>query len=217
MATWFTSDFHFGHEKEFLWKPRGFTDWKEHAERVIENYNSLIKADDIVYILGDCMLKNDEYGLECLKQLNGRKYLAIGNHDSNRRIELYDRENIFKDIRYGYRFEASKISFWAQHYPAMMGNYKDKHPTICLAGHTHSPDPYQAMDNGTYNVALDAHKCYPVSLAQIIEDVIAYHKTHPVIEYEDRSPYCKYCKFYTTCAARPGHELPCPGYKSNEN
>ena len=64
---WFTSDFHFGHEKEFLWKPRGFTTWEEHAQKVIENYNSVVRPNDEVYILGDCMLKNDNFGIECLK------------------------------------------------------------------------------------------------------------------------------------------------------
>ena len=43
---WFTSDFHFGHEKEFLWQPRGFLDWKDHAETIIKDFNSRVKDDD---------------------------------------------------------------------------------------------------------------------------------------------------------------------------
>ena len=50
---WLTSDFHFGHEKEFLWQPRGFVSWQDHAETIIRNYNELITENDEVYILGD--------------------------------------------------------------------------------------------------------------------------------------------------------------------
>ena len=76
---WVTSDFHFGHEKEFLWRPRGFESWEEAAEQTIKNYNEVVGWDDTVYILGDCMLKNDDFGLECLKRLKVNKFLAFGN------------------------------------------------------------------------------------------------------------------------------------------
>ena len=213
---WVTSDFHFGHEKEFLWYPRGFSSWEDHAECVISRYNSEVKDNDIIYILGDCMLKNDDFGIECLKRLHGHKYLAIGNHDSDARLERYRKDHIFEDIQYGYRIKSGKYSFWLQHYPAMMGNYKDKAPTICLAGHTHSPDRYQSMDNGCYNVALDAHHCFPVSFDQILSDINEYRKTHPIIEYPDKSPYCSFCRAQYGCEARTNHDLKCNGFISIE-
>lgn len=209
---WITSDFHFGHEKDFLWQPRGFLGWQEHAEEVIKNFNSVVKPDDVVYVLGDCVLKNDAFGVECLKRLNGKKYLAFGNHDSGARIERYQEEGIFLDIQYGYRLRESKFTFWLQHYPAMMGNYKDKSPTICLAGHTHSPDKFQNMENGTYNIALDAHNCYPVSFDEIIKDIRQYRSEHPVVEYPDKSPYCNSCGRKEICPSRINHTLACPGF-----
>ena len=209
---WLTSDFHFGHEKEFLWQPRGFSSWEEHAEQIIKNYNSVVKDEDEVYILGDCMLKNDEFGIECLKQLKGHKRLAIGNHDTNVRIGNYLLEKIFEDIEYGYRLRHGKSSLWLQHYPSMMGNYKEKHPIICLAGHTHSPNKFQNMEFGTYNIALDAHKCYPVSLETVIEDIKDYWRSHPLFQYPDKSPYCASCSRRWDCDARVMHELICEGY-----
>lgn len=209
---YFVSDFHFAHEKEFLWKPRGFSSWEEHAEVVIERFNSVVGYGDIVYVLGDCMLKNDDFGIECLKQLNGSKYLAIGNHDTDARIQRYKDEDIFEDIQYGYRLKSNKYSIWCQHYPSMMGNYKDKHPTICIAGHTHSPDKFQNMSNGCYNAALDAHNCYPVSLDKIITDVKAYRMEHPLVEPLTKSPYCDSCR-NIICEARYYHNFECPGYE----
>ena len=175
MAIWLTSDFHFGHEKEFLWRPRGFECWEEAAAGLIKNYNEVIHDEDIVYILGDCMLKNDEFGIECLKQLKGRKYLAFGNHDSDARLERYKLENIFEDIEFGYRIKSGKYSFWLSHYPMKMGNYKDKHPTWNISGHTHKKAKLENADDCIYNVAVDAHNNYPVLLPQIITDITEYN------------------------------------------
>lgn len=38
-----TSDLHIGHNKEFLYKPRGFSSIEEHDKALIENWNNLIK------------------------------------------------------------------------------------------------------------------------------------------------------------------------------
>lgn len=208
-----TSDFHFGHTKDFLWQPRGFTSWEEHAEKIIENYNSIVTDEDIVYILGDCMLSNDGFGLECLHQLKGHKLLAFGNHDTEARINKYRDEDIFEMIDYGYRLKYGKISFYLQHYPATMGNYKDQHPTICLSGHTHSPNKFQNIHNQCYNVSVDAHNCYPVSIDEIMQDIKQYRYTHPIIEYVDRSPYCEFCRKQETCLARTHHDYPCETYE----
>ena len=167
---WLTSDFHFGHEKDFVWAPRGFSSWIEAAYKIIQNYNKVIDDEDTVYILGDCMLKNDKFGLSCLRQLKGHKYLAYGNHDTDARLEIYKDANIFEDIQMGYRFKEQGIVFWATHYPMKMGNYKERHPIWNLSGHTHKSDLINQEDC-IYNVALDAHNNYPISLEQIINDI----------------------------------------------
>ena len=46
---WITSDLHLGHNKPFLYEPRGFKNIQEHDETIIKNWNSIIKYnDDIV-------------------------------------------------------------------------------------------------------------------------------------------------------------------------
>ena len=91
---WLTSDFHFGHDREFVWKARGYSSVEEMNEIQIEKFNSLVQPDDIIYILGDLMLGNNDEGIKCLKRLNGNKYFVRGNHDTNVRVNLYmDEQN----------------------------------------------------------------------------------------------------------------------------
>ena len=86
----FTSDTHFGHQRSFLWEPRGFNSIEEHDETIIKNWNEVVGPEDEVYHLGDVMLNNNEYGLECIKRLNGKIHLILGNHDTENRAILYE-------------------------------------------------------------------------------------------------------------------------------
>lgn len=84
-----TSDTHFCHAQPFLYEPRGFENVDQMNAAIIKRWNSLVEPCDEVYVLGDLMLNNTEEGLEYFKLLNGFKHIIIGNHDSNKRIELY--------------------------------------------------------------------------------------------------------------------------------
>ena len=179
MAIWVTSDWHFGHEKDFIWTPRGYKSWTEAAEDTIKRFNAVVNYEDIVYVLGDCMLKNDDYGIKCIKRLHGTKFLAIGNHDTDARLERYAEEGLFEDIQVGYRFKAKGITFWLTHYPMKMGNYKEKHPVWNLSGHTHLKDVINGEDC-IYNVALDAHENNPVNLEDIIVEINEYRRKYQI-------------------------------------
>ena len=183
---WFTSDLHFGHDKSFIYNPRGFENMYDAAETIIKRFNEVVAEDDELYILGDCMLGDTKCGLGCLWQLPGNKHLIFGNHDSDERIKIYYNANIFTTLEWGGRLKSGKYSFYLSHYPMMMGNYKERHPTWNLSGHTHSKDVFQFGDNCIYNVAVDAHDCYPIALERIIEDINAYRMIHPVVPFGTR-------------------------------
>ena len=106
-----TSDLHFGHAKPFIYEPRGFPNINDHDEEIIKRWNELVQLEDEVYILGDLMLKDNEHGLECLKQLNGKKYFIIGNHDTNTRINLY-KENGLECLGYSTVLKYKKYNFY---------------------------------------------------------------------------------------------------------
>lgn len=84
MATFFTSDIHFGHVtlKAFCPDTRcGFNTVAQLDQHIIKLWNEKVDPDDTVYVLGDLALSKPKYLDECLSALNGRKILVTGNHD----------------------------------------------------------------------------------------------------------------------------------------
>ena len=45
---WFTSDLHFNHDKEFVWKVRGFENVEQMNEAIISRFNSRVQPEDTV-------------------------------------------------------------------------------------------------------------------------------------------------------------------------
>ena len=81
-----TSDTHFCHDREYIYQARGFSSIEEHDENIVKNWNSVVNPDDEVYLLGDVVLMNTEYGLRYLQQL---KHLHIPSYCSPRYV-LYN-------------------------------------------------------------------------------------------------------------------------------
>ena len=53
---YFTSDWHIGHNKEFLYKPRGFETIEQHDIAILLKCNQIVKPEDELWILGDLAL-----------------------------------------------------------------------------------------------------------------------------------------------------------------
>ena len=86
---WVSSDCHFCHDRDFIFKPRGFDNIFDMNETIIKNWNSLVNYDDTVYLLGDIMLNDNFEGINCLRRLNGNIKIIFGNHDTDTRKDLY--------------------------------------------------------------------------------------------------------------------------------
>ena len=171
---WFTSDTHFCHSKEFLWKPRGFDTSIQHDCSIIRNWNNIVAPDDEVYLLGDVMLENNNLGILNLGALNGKIHIAIGNHDTEDRIKMYSKSPNVVEIFYAKRIKINNLWFWLSHYPTITaqedGKHLDRH-IINLFGHTHQTDKFYNNNPYMYCVGLDAHNNKPVELQEIIDDI----------------------------------------------
>ena len=172
-----TSDTHFGHQPEFLWKPRGFSSVEEMDEAIIENWNKVVPKDGITYLLGDTMLNDNAHGLECFKRLNGQIFLIYGNHDSDARKNLLFTELSGKMLGgwYAWLIKYGKLSIYMSHYPTLTANYDDKHfsqHVLSLHGHSHQRTNWLDPKNPfLYHVGLDSHNNTPVHIDEVITDI----------------------------------------------
>lgn len=174
----FTSDLHFGHSKEFLWGPRGFSSSEEHDEEVIRRWNQKVGEEDIVYILGDLMLEDNISGMSKLSRLNGSFVVIRGNHDTNTRLMAYGLCDKILSVKAADYLRDGKWTFYLSHFPTKVGNYDDEqrhNKFYNLCGHTHTSDRWlDFAECKAYHVELDAHDCTPVSIEEIKNDIRNY-------------------------------------------
>ena len=170
----FTSDYHFYHNKDFIYQARGFETVEDMVEEIIKTHNVMVGPDDDVYILGDCMLNDNVRGLAALRRLNGRLHIIRGNHDTDERVELYKKLYNVVEVCDGKWLRYGKYNFYLSHLPCMTTSHGVRARMCNIHGHTHSPDFQQYMNLGCYNVAVDAHSLQPVPIDVIIEDFKDY-------------------------------------------
>lgn len=166
-----TSDLHFNHNKDFIWKTRGFSNITDMNETIIRNWNSIVNYDDDVYILGDLILGDNEAGIKLLKRLNGHLHIILGNHDTKDRTELY--RTIGTVHGQGYRLKYDDYRFYLSHYPTLCANHSKSWETteINLCGHTHTKNKWEHSDvDFIYHVELDCQNMKPISIDNIIKD-----------------------------------------------
>ena len=136
-----TSDFHFGHEKFFIYTARGYQTIQEMNEDLVRKFNSVVSNDDDVYILGDLVL-GDIGNIEYVRELNGRLHVVLGNHDTNMRAAEYRTScpNIVEVADVGIKLDYGKYHFALTHFPMLTNNIEKeylKQMTLNLFGHTH--------------------------------------------------------------------------------
>ena len=170
---YFTSDTHFGHDREFIWGPRGFTNHVDHDKEVIRRWNEVVGPDDIVYHLGDVMLGDNEYGISCLRQLNGHIKIIPGNHDTQTRLDLYRMVENVEVLGLAEMIKYKKYHFYLSHHPTMTSNL-EKAPylrmhLINLYGHTHQQTQFYNGIPFMFHVGLDSNNNTPISIDDAIE------------------------------------------------
>lgn len=181
---WITSDLHIGHNKDYIFRDRGFKSIEEHDRALVANWNELVGGEDIVYILGDVMLKHDlddtdfAYGLSVLEQLKGKLVIIRGNHDTVGKSERY--KSLANVLRAGEAAlyldypESGRYHFYLTHYPTLISHKKLKSVKTALIniyGHTHQKEHFYNNHPYMYCACMDAHDLKPVLLDEIIEEI----------------------------------------------
>jgi calcineurin-like phosphoesterase family protein len=114
-----------------------------HDDWLIKKWNTTVKKEDFIYILGDFCLANHEKTEKILQKLNGRKFLIRGNHDKScNGLERYFtwvgdiKEAKFTHDQYPFIKEGETFCVEMCHYPLMTWNRRP-HGTFSAMGHCH--------------------------------------------------------------------------------
>ena len=85
MKRFLIADTHFGHSNIIEYEKRPFHNAAKMDYELIKLWNSVVSKNDIVYVLGDFTLSRDKSFIKSVaEQLNGKKILIMGNHDSRK-------------------------------------------------------------------------------------------------------------------------------------
>lgn len=174
--TWFTSDYHLGHDNIRKYCKRPFKDLYHMDSTIIKNHNERVKSEDTIYFLGDFCFRNTKGGKdgegtekkaeEYIRQLNGRFVFIRGNHDHN---------NSLNTKIHGIIIEMANKYFYLVHRP------EDYEPSfnINLVGHVHESWKFKQLKDGTllYNVGCDVHNFRPVSFNEIMKNIEEFKKS----------------------------------------
>lgn len=126
------SDTHFGHSRIMEYESRPFETVEAMDDFIIKKWNETVRDDDIVFVCGDVSFYSKEKSKEIFDQLKGRKFLIVGNHDSQRS------ESFWKEV--GFEF-VSKYPicvdefYWLSHEPMYLTSAM---PYVNIHGHIHS-------------------------------------------------------------------------------
>ena len=166
---------HFNHKNIIKYEPnsRGqFDSIEEMNETIIQNWNSVVKDEDIIYVLGDFFMGHISTIEPILNRLKGKIILIRGNHDQKNRRRIFSEHGIeVKDIEY---VEYKGKFFILNHFPIFNEEFaemvnEDNEEVVFLYGHIHSKAP-KGFVNGMYHVGMDTNNLTPISIEQIWQE-----------------------------------------------
>jgi calcineurin-like phosphoesterase family protein len=164
---YFIADTHFGHKNIIQYEDRPFPDVPTMDVKLIEYWNSVVKHEDTVYMLGDFTLKHNFDSVRGLcDELNGHKILIRGNHDSLTREKYLEAgfENVFPDtVTIENAIDGHRLIL--SHYPPL----KVEGYNYYLYGHVHGKWCQAEEFNNAICVSCERINYHPVSLDQVGE------------------------------------------------
>lgn len=151
---YFIGDLHFGH-KGILKFAKGYrcTDsMEEHDKWIVRQWNSVVKSNDTVFVVGDICFDRNKLGL--VKQMRGNKHLILGNHDN---FNNRDYSKYFNKVTGPIKYK----KYWVTHipiHPNELWGCKNIH------GHVHM----NSIDDNNYiNVSVETCRALPINFNNI--------------------------------------------------
>jgi len=196
----FASDFHLGHDREFIYGARGFNSIHEHNRWILQGLNAEIGYDDTLWYLGDFSLNTTvEQVLELFRRINCNNICYIwGNHESStakiyREAKKHAYPSVPEEVEVypvatAYPVSAKNITFLGnvheavihhqrivmQHYAPHVWN-KSHRGAWALCGHSHGNNKEilpQARIGKVLDVGLDVARSYHLKPFFWFEDIV---------------------------------------------
>jgi calcineurin-like phosphoesterase family protein len=159
---WFTADFHLGHKNIIRYCNRPFDTVEEMNRTILERLNSLVKANDILYFLGDFCIGPKARAVELRREIRCRKIFSVpGNHDKDTRKLTQE---------FSWLGDLAELSINGQrivlcHYAMRVWNHSS-HGAWHLYGHSHGRLSSLAASL-SMDVGVDTHDFRPWSFDEI--------------------------------------------------
>lgn len=118
----FISDLHIGDENILTYEHRPFKSLDEMRKTIIDNWNTVVRNTDTVYLLGDIG------DATILTELKGNIFIICGNHDNY--IDLNENYNV--DVS---QYPIMVDNMWLSHEP--IGYVPPECPYVNVHGHLH--------------------------------------------------------------------------------
>lgn len=153
---WFTADFHLGHKNIIRYCNRPFETLEEMNHTILERLNACVKANDILYFLGDFCIGPKARAAEIRKQIRCKRIFAVpGNHDKDTRklIQEFSWLNALAEVS----LNGQRIVLC--HYAMRVWNQSSR-GTWHLYGHSHGRLPDIATSL-SMDVGVDTHDFRP--------------------------------------------------------
>lgn len=154
---YYTSDTHYFHKNIIKYSNRPFKDVDEMNREMVARWNSVVKKGDTVYHLGDFGFSNPKDNDSIAWQLNGSKFMMLGNHDKKVPVG-------FHPIQQCHEIYDSNRKIIMCHYGMRVWN-KSHHGSLHLYGHSHGSLP---GDSQSLDVGVDCWNYTPVALSGIL-------------------------------------------------
>ncbi len=159
MATYFTSDTHFGDHRVLNLYNRPFASVADMDAALAAAWNATVGPEDEVWHLGD-FARTATGAAQLLSRLNGRKHLVAGNNDI-----APDTSQGWETVAPYAEIECDGYFLVLCHYPFRSWNRQNR-GSLNLHGHSHGrmkPQPRQ------FDVGVDARGYRPVDLPTVLE------------------------------------------------
>ena len=155
-----SSDLHFNHDRDFIWKERGFNSVEEMNETIVQNCNSVVSKQDRLFFLGDFALCGKDKIIEIGQRLNGRKTLILGNHDGAS-LKTYYEAGFEMVSKYPIILENFFILSHTPQFVTSDGLYANIH------GHVHNHPEYLPVTSRTFNASAEMLNYTPINFEEI--------------------------------------------------